>query len=100
VGYHHLAAYSPRGYAENASYALFWASAEWLRGRVHWLSLGARAGATCDGAESLTRFKRCWSPHVRPAYLGRHVACRRRYAELCRDRPAPEFFPAYWCNTA
>ena len=25
VGYYHLAAYSPRGYAEKASYALFWA---------------------------------------------------------------------------
>ena len=81
VGYYHLAAYSPRGYAENASYALFWASAERLRGRVRWLSLGAGAGATCDGADGLTRFKRGWSPLVRPAYLGRHVA---QSSTLCR----------------
>ena len=100
VGYYHLAAYSPRGYAENASYALFWASAERLRGRVRWLSLGAGAGATCDGADGLTRFKRGWSPLVRPAYLGRHVARPRRYAELCRDRPATDFFPAYRYKSA
>ena len=100
VGYYHLAAYSPGGYAESASFALFWASAERLRGRVRWLSLGAGAGATCDGADGLTRFKRGWSPLVRPAYLGRHVACPRRYAELCRDRPATDFFPAYRYNNA
>ena len=40
MGYYHLAAYSPRGYAENASYALFWASAERLRGRDRWLISG------------------------------------------------------------
>jgi hypothetical protein len=100
VGYCHLAAYSPRGYAESASYALFWASAERLRGRVRWLSLGAGAGATCDGADGLTRFKRGWSPLVRPAYLGRHVARPERYAELCRDRPATDFFPAYRYDAA
>ena len=53
------------------------------------------AMAACDGADGLTRFKRGWSPLVRPSYLGRHVACPRRYAELCRDRPATDFFPAY-----
>ena len=95
VGYYHLGAYSQRGYAEGASYALFWASAERLRGRVRWLSLGAGAGATCDGEDGLTRFKRGWSALVRPTFLGRHVACSRRYAELCRDRPATDFFPAY-----
>jgi hypothetical protein len=95
VGYYHLAAYSPRGYAENASYALFWASAEQLRGRVRWLSLGAGAGVSCDGTDGLTRFKRGWSSIVRPAYLGRHVACPRIYAELCRGRPATDCFPAY-----
>jgi hypothetical protein len=57
-----------------------------------------RAGATCDGADGLTRFNRAWSPLARPAYLGRHVACPRRYAELCRDRPVTDFFPAYRYN--
>ena len=95
VGYYHLAACSPRGYATKASYALFWRGAELLRGRVRWLSLGAGAGATCDGTDGLTRFKRGWTSLLRPSYLGRHVACPRRYAELCRGRPESDFFPAY-----
>ena len=95
VGYYHLAAYSPSGYAEKASYALFWAGAERLRGRVRWLSLGAGAGATCDGSDGLTRFKKGWSSLVRPTYLGRHVAWPGRYAELCRNHPKRDFFPAY-----
>ncbi len=95
VAYYHLAAYSSAGYEEKASYALFWASAERLRGRVRWLSLGAGAGATCDGSDGLTRFKKGWSSLVRPTYLGRHVAWPGRYAELCRDLPEDGFFPAY-----
>jgi len=95
VAYYHLAAYSERGYVEKASYALFWRSAERLRDRVRWLSLGAGAGATCDGSDGLTRFKRGWTSLLRPTYLGRHVASPRRYAELCRGRPASDFFPAY-----
>ncbi len=95
VAYYHLAAYSPTGYDEKASYALFWAGAERLRGRVRWLSLGAGAGATCDGTDGLTRFKKGWTSLVRPTYLGRHVASPGRYAELCRDLPESGFFPAY-----
>jgi hypothetical protein len=95
VGYYHLAAYSPRGYAEMASYALFWASAERLRGRLRWLCLGAGAGVRNDGSDGLTRFKRGWSALVRPTYLGRHVACAERYAELCRGQRETDFFPAY-----
>ncbi len=95
IGYYHLAAYSPRGYEEKASFALFWMSAERFRGRLRWLSLGAGTGATCDGSDGLTRFKRGWSPLVRPTYLGRHVACPDRYAELCGNRSGGDFFPAY-----
>jgi hypothetical protein len=98
VAYYHLAAYSSDGYAEKASYALFWAGAERLRGRVRWLSLGAGAGATCDGSDGLTRFKKGWSTLVRPTYLGRHVAWPSRYAELCGDLPKSGFFPAYRCH--
>jgi hypothetical protein len=99
VGYYHLAAYSPRGYAEKASFALFWTSMERFRGRLRWLSLGAGAGATCDGSDGLTRFKKGWSPLVRPSYLGRHVVDPRRYAELCGNRPREDYFPAYRCST-
>ncbi len=95
LGYYHLGAYSQRGYAEKASYALFWTAAQKLRERVRWLNLGAGAGATCDGADGLTRFKRGWSPLLRPTYLGRHVGCPKRYAELCRGHAGTTFFPAY-----
>jgi hypothetical protein len=95
VGYYHLAAYSPRGYAEKASYALFWAGFEQFRGRLRWLNLGAGAGATCDGSDGLSRFKRGWTPLFRPTYLGRHVATPGRYAELCRGRLTTDYFPAY-----
>ena len=95
VGYYHLAAYSPRGYAAKASYALFWECADRLRGRVRWLSLGAGAGGTSDAGDGLTRFKRGWSPLTRPVYLGRHVLNPGLYAELHRGRPAGGFFPAY-----
>lgn len=95
VGYYHLAAYSPRGYEEKASYALFWTGAERLRGRLRWLSLGAGAGQTCDGSDGLTRFKKGWTTLVRPTYLGRHVACPGRYAELSGRHAATDYFPAY-----
>jgi hypothetical protein len=95
VGYYHLAAYSPEGYAQKASFALFWASAQRLRGRLRWLSLGAGAGVRNDGSDGLTRFKRGWSGLVRPTYLGRHVTCPKRYAELCRGSQESDFFPAY-----
>jgi hypothetical protein len=95
VGYYHLAAYSPRGYKTKASYALFWEGANRLRDRLRWLSLGAGAGVTCTGNDGLTRFKKGWSPLVRPTYLGRHVASPGRYAELCRGLTASDFFPAY-----
>jgi hypothetical protein len=95
VGYYHLAAYTHKGYADNASYAVFWSAAERFRRQLRWLSLGAGAGATCDGSDGLTRFKRGWSSLTRPVYLGRHVTCPKRYEELSRMLPATNFFPAY-----
>jgi hypothetical protein len=95
VGYYHLAAYSPRGYEEKASYALFWTSADRLRHRLRWLSLGAGAGVKCDGMDGLTRFKKGWSSLVRPTYLGRHVASPDRYVALCSGHEHADFFPAY-----
>jgi hypothetical protein len=99
VAYYHLAAYSPDGYAEKASYALFWTGAERLRSRVRWLSLGAGAGATCDGSDGLTRFKKGWSALVRPTYLGRHVAWPDRYDELSRGHATSDSFPVYRTHT-
>jgi hypothetical protein len=95
VGYYHLGAYSPQGYQDKASYALFWAAAEHFRGRLRWLSLGAGAGARGDSSDGLTRFKRGWSPVHRPVYLGRHVASPERYRALSRGCPSDDLFPAY-----
>lgn len=95
VGYYHLAAYTPLGYREKASYALFWTAAERFRGRLRWLSLGAGADEPGNASDGLTRFKKGWSPLCRPVYLGRHVACPERYHELCRGRADTGFFPAY-----
>jgi hypothetical protein len=95
VGYYHLAAYSPRGYEEKASYALFWTAAEWFRGRSRWLSLGAGAGLAGDTSDGLTRFKSGWSDLSRPVYLGRHVASPARYQELCHGHEDGGYFPAY-----
>jgi hypothetical protein len=95
VAYYHLAAYSPQGYKHKASYGLFWTSAQRLRDRVRWLSLGAGAGASCDGDDGLTRFKKGWSSLVRPTYLGRYVARPEIYAELSRDFSGSKFFPQY-----
>ena len=92
VGYYHLAAYSPRGYEEKASYALFWAGAERLRGRLRWLSLGAGAGATCDGSDGLTRFKKGWTRLVgRSISAGTSLA--RSVSRISRNTRRPVSFP-------
>jgi Acetyltransferase (GNAT) domain len=95
VGYYHLGAYSPKGYATKASYALIWSSAERLKNDLRWLNLGAGAGASCDGTDGLTRFKMGWSTSVRPTYLGRHIARPDRYEELSPGGDETGYFPAY-----
>ena len=62
---------------------------------MRWLSLGAGAGANCDGDDGLTRFKKGWSALVRPTYLGRHVISPDMYAELSQPFKESNFFPAY-----
>ena len=95
VGYYHLAAYAHKGYADNASYALFWSAAERFRHQLRGPVSEPGPEPSCDGSDGLTRFKRGWSSLTRPVYLGRHVACPQRYQELSRMRPATDFFPAY-----
>jgi hypothetical protein len=110
VAYYHLAAYSERGYAARASFALFWASFEHFAAQgVRWLSLGAGAGlgaaptAAAAGSGSgsdedgLVRFKRGWATGTRPTYLCGRILRPRLYAELVRARGVrpTSFFPAY-----
>lgn len=96
--YYHLAAYSPRGYACQASYALFHCALEHFAQRgLCWMALGAGAGVQSDGTDGLTRFKRGWATTTRPVYLGGRILNAQAYAALtARSGTATAaFFPAY-----
>jgi hypothetical protein len=95
VAYSHLAAASPKGYALSASYALYGFALEYFACRHKWLDLGGAAGATHDGTDGLSVFKRGWATGTRTAYLcGRVLDCAR-YAALCRSFPESSYFPPY-----
>ncbi len=96
--YYHLAAYSERGYALGASFALFWRAFEhFAASGVRLLELGAGAGAQGDAEDGLTRFKRGWSSGTRPAYLCGRLFDPPRYRRLVQARGVGEtaYFPAY-----
>lgn len=105
VGYYHLAAYTPEGYEQRASFALFWRSLEHFSGRVRWLGLGANAGRE-SAQDGLSRFKAGWATGTRTAYLCGRVCDRSRYQELVArtaggcspDLQGVGFFPAYRNN--
>jgi hypothetical protein len=87
--YYHLAAYSPAGYEVSASYALFGAAFDHLRG------LGVRLVLLGGGTESddgLARFKRGWATEERVAYLCGRVLDRAAYTRLAGGS---DWFPAY-----
>jgi lipid II:glycine glycyltransferase (peptidoglycan interpeptide bridge formation enzyme) len=98
VAYYHLGAYSDRGYALRASFALFWQALELLQAeRVRWLDLGAGPGLAADASNGLSRFKRGWATGTQTAYLCGRVFNRARYEQLlrARGRGAADYFPAY-----
>lgn len=96
VGYYHLAAYSERGYALRASYALFDAAIADLVGRLRWLSLGTGAGVQSAGDDGLTRFKRGWATGTRQAYLCGRIFDREHYTALAAAHNAGgDYFPLY-----
>jgi len=94
VAYYHLGASSDEGYQLQSSYAAFWASIAFFRGQVEALSLGAGAGAECDGSDGLSRFKKGWSNGTLKTYLCGKVLNQERYEELSAGRDT-DFFPAY-----
>jgi hypothetical protein len=98
VAYYHLAAYSDRGYALGASFALFWtALAHFAKLGLRWAALGAGAGvrAADDG---LTRFKQGWATETRPAYFCGRILQPEVYARLAAAGGCPtDYFPAYRC---
>jgi hypothetical protein len=94
--WHHLSAYGAEGYRwGGASYALVAAALDHLREHgVREVDLGSGAGLAHDTEDGLSRFKRGWSTHARPAWLCGAVLDPAGYAELAGDDPGP-YFPAY-----
>ncbi len=98
VAYYHLGAYSPAGYSRYASFALFWFSIEYFTTHgLRWLNLGAGAGATGDGTDGLSRFKRGWSTGTRTAYFCGHIFNRAKYTEIANAKGSSgtDYFPIY-----
>ena len=98
VAYYHLGAYSDRGYAAGASFALFADAIEHFAGAgLAWLDLGAGAGLNGRRDDGLARFKRGWSTGTRTAYFCGRVFAPDRYAAIVEARGASgsSYFPAY-----
>jgi hypothetical protein len=96
VAYYHLGAYSKRGYALAASFALFWnAFKQFASQGVRWAALGAGAGT--NALESgLTRFKRGWATGTRPVFFCGRILQPKPYAKLvAKSGVSANFFPAY-----
>lgn len=98
VAYYHLGAYSERGYATRASFALFRHAIEYFRlARMEWLGLGAGAGVSGDQQDGLSRFKAGWSTGRRTAYLCGRIFDREAYDVLSSTQASSResFFPQY-----
>jgi hypothetical protein len=97
VAYYHLGAAGPAGYAQQASFGLFWKALEHFRAAgLRWAALGGGAGLTAHD-DGLTRFKAGWATGVRRAYFCGRVINRAGYQTLAaeRDHGPPDYFPAY-----
>ncbi|MCC7475017.1 MAG: GNAT family N-acetyltransferase [Pirellulales bacterium] len=94
--YYHLAAYTDLGYEHKASFALFWQALNYFTQQgVRWAALGAGAG-TVNAESGLTRFKRGWATHTRPAYFCGRILNLEAYRQLSTQAPKDaSFFPAY-----
>jgi len=97
TAYYHLAAYSDKGYALRASYALFAETLACLRSTVRWVNLGAGAGIAGNVEDGLSRFKRGWATGTRTAYICGRIFDLKRYRQLVRacSHTVAGFFPLY-----
>jgi len=96
--YYHLGAYSAKGYALNASFALFDFSIRLFQDNgLLFLNLGGGAGAGTVEDDGLARFKRGWSSETRTASFCGRILNPVRYAELSAHLgpSATRYFPAY-----
>lgn len=95
--YYHLGAYSIRGYALGASFALFDYALNCFAERgLAWLNLGSGAGIS-SGEQGLTRFKQGWSTGVRTAYFCGRIFDPGTYRTIVETGglAATQYFPAY-----
>ena len=94
--YYHLAAYSPDGYHQKASFGIFRrAIDDFKQEQYEVLNLGGVAGLSDNEEDGLTRFKKGWSTHTRTAYLCGKVFNPQAYESLSRGKETAGFFPAY-----
>jgi hypothetical protein len=94
VAYWHLAAYNPRGYKLDASYALLAAALEhFADAGMGWACLGAGVGVASDASDGLSRFKAGWASGTRTAHFCGRILDPDRYEALSTAESS--FFPAY-----
>ncbi|CAN5174622.1 hypothetical protein BH11PSE2_BH11PSE2_11690 [soil metagenome] len=92
VVYQHLAASSPLGYANSASYALVAAAVSHFGDGV--INLGGRAGFGQE-IDGLARFKMGFSNREIMSHICGAVLDEARYGVLSAGRESSAFFPAY-----
>jgi len=93
----HLSAFTDKGYALRAPYAVKLAAFEYLASRVDSVDIGGTPDASVSSEGGLAHFKMGWSNEVRPAYLCGKVLNREVYdwlAARCGHRDSA-YFPAY-----
>lgn len=100
VAYNHLAVCNEAGYQLSATYAIYWESLAFLRGRARWADLGAAGGLAepLAGKEAgLWKFKRGWASDRRTAYFCGKIIDREAYARLVAEKSvaSTDYFPAY-----
>jgi hypothetical protein len=94
VAHIHLAAFTPEGYKNGASYFLDWHAMEYLRGRTRYMNLGGGAGS--DDTDGLARYKQGWSSEHRTTYLLGAVLNKTIYQQLGGNGyRGSDYFPHY-----
>ncbi len=94
-GWHHLGAYSDRGYRAGVSYGLTaCALKELAADGVQVANLGGGTGLNTDTQDGLSRFKQGWSTHTAESWLCGAILNPSAYAQLAGSRRT-DYFPAY-----
>ena len=95
--YHHLSAYSKKGYQKRASYGLLWFALNYFQDKgLKYLDLGGVAGLN-NKNDGLSKFKAGWSNEQRWVYLCGKIFDKKKYSELAAQNNSSEstYFPSY-----